>query len=158
LSDIIIETERVIDFLTPDSDVLVETTNTVSLIEVASPIIHETATYTLTLIAGENINGHRAVIVGSDGLAYLADSTDITHAGKVVGISTGAVTTGFEVNIQIAGKLTNPGWGLTPNSNYFFNSNGVLTATMPTGFVQIVGVAQDSDTLIVNINLPIINN
>lgn len=107
--------------------------------------------------AGAVISGHRCVMLAADGNIYHADSTNVSHAGKVIGMSVNAAGAGETVYIRKFGKINNPGWGLTPGALYFFTNLGQLTTEKPaSGFSQLAGIAIDSDNFEIQFFEPMI--
>jgi len=108
------------------------------------------ASATISYMAGTNLSGGIAVILSSS-TAIAANSTTLAHAGKVVGITTGAVLIGNPATIQASGELEGFS-GLTINSKVYLQSNGTITSTIPTtGFIQQVGVALTTTKVLINI-------
>jgi hypothetical protein len=144
-----------------DELVIIEEIVKNDIIEVGSIIIREivgdsTKTIDDQYIAGENLSGHRIAYL-KDGKVWLADKADKTNAGRIIGMTLGAVIEGDIVTVRKIGKISNPGWGLTPNTLYFLHSNGEISASIPTsGFVQNIGAAIDQDTLEIRITIPIL--
>lgn len=105
-----------------------------------------------TLATNSDIGGNRAVSV-SGGYAAYADSTDETT--YCVGLSMGAVSSGADVTLQSGGKMVVSGAGWTEDLPVFVSTNGTLTQVVPViGYVQQVGMAFDSQTLIIEISEP----
>ncbi len=110
----------------------------------------------LNIIAGETINGDSLVMV-KDNAAYKNDPSDEGNAYFCVGFAINAAIAGENVMITEIGKHTSAGWGLFPNSVYYAGVNGGITTTPPiTGISQVVGIPKDSDTMIVEINEPVL--
>jgi hypothetical protein len=109
----------------------------------------------LNFSAGETIGSNRVVRLSS-GTAMYADNTILSHANKVIGISTQAKTIGQSLPVQVAGVLD--GFtGLTPDAPVYLQANGVVNSTLPTsGFVQQIGIATTSTKILINIQ-PIVN-
>lgn len=107
---------------------------------------------TTTMIAGDNLSGHRAVCVKSDGKAYYADSSEIATKG-VVGVTTHAATSGNSITVQTSGNLSNiGGWSFTTGNSVMVGSNGQLTQTdSGTAYASLVGLAISTDTIQINI-------
>lgn len=94
---------------------------------------------TISVIAGETINGQRAVYIANDGKAYLADKTQAS-CRQTIGISAGAAALGAVVTIQTDGIYTEPTWtwGLGP---VWLTTTGQLSQTVPTvDYLVQVGV------------------
>jgi hypothetical protein len=104
--------------------------------------------------AGQSIQAYRMLIVGTDGRVYHADSSDWTHKGKVIGMSTHDAPENAQVLVIKRGPITKIAWGLSPNKNYYFNSVGELTLVEPTVIDQVVGMAVHTETFEININDP----
>lgn len=107
----------------------------------------------LKLLTDQAIGGTRA-IASIEGYARYADSNNPDLVA--IGLSQGAVSVGEEVTIQQFGKMVMTGAGYTVNKPVYVDSNGTLTQT-PAGteYVQKVGIAHNSETLIVDVSQPI---
>lgn len=120
--------------------------------EIQSGTTPDPASTVFTAIAGENLSGGRVVIVAANGMIYHADSSNVAHAGSVIGMVTGAVTSGATATVETEGIITGLS-GLTPGMTYFFNNTGALAATAPvTGFSQAVGVAKSATELSIELD------
>ncbi|TVM31153.1 hypothetical protein [Oceanidesulfovibrio marinus] len=108
-------------------------------------------------VAGQDIGGHRVVVVGTDGLAYIADKDTPAHAAAVLGLSLGAVSSGAEMSIRTNGESEMSGWTWTPQAPVFLGPNGTLIQAPPTtGFILAVGFATAPTKIWVRIGVPII--
>lgn len=104
---------------------------------------------TFDLIASSAIGGDRLIGV-VNGYAVYADSDLGIPA---IGISTNAVNAGDNVAIAFAGKRTITSANFNTNQPVFLGVNGLLTQTAPTtGILQRIGIAQDSNNLIIDIS------
>lgn len=110
----------------------------------------------LTKVAGENLSGHRAVCVKSDGKVYYADSSDIATKG-VLGVTQNAVSANENVTVMTYGQLSNVGgWSFTAGNPVFVASNGQISSTVSgTAYVCAVGLAISDDTINIEVQ-PII--
>jgi hypothetical protein len=74
------------------------------------------------------------------------------------GIALNAAVQGDEVTVVLAGPVEVAGWGLTPGAAYYAGPNGTIISdpAQCVGRVQQVGVAEDANTLIINIQPAII--
>lgn len=109
----------------------------------------------ITGIAGEALGGHRMVTTDASGNIIYASNTAAAHAGRVVGMTTGAAAQGGTVTIQPIGSITENSWAWAPTSVLFLSANGQITATPPpTGFVQIIGYAQSATTIYIQLHQP----
>ena len=101
-----------------------------------------------TAVCGMNIHGHRAVCVRSDNKVYEPDITSESDMRNIVGISLQAGAVDTNIKIQLAGEVKLSGWGLQAGEQYV-NDGGVISNTIPAGFIRKTGVALDSDTLLI---------
>lgn len=107
---------------------------------------------TIPLTAAQVISGHKALL----GTAMYASQDNLAHAGKVIGISANAAAIGEVVNVQASGELNGLS-GLTIGQPIYLGVNGALTQTIPTaGIIQQLGVAVKTDTMIIDIQIPLI--
>ena len=109
----------------------------------------------ITLLAGENIVGDRAVIIDL-GNVFHFDITNTSYYGRSVGIAKNSANIGENVEVVVNGYYTS-GLTLTAGENYYALANGVLSTTPPTsGIVQQIGVALDSAKFLVDSKIGII--
>lgn len=83
-------------------------------------------------VASTALGGHRVVVLNASEQLEYADNTNLTHADKVLGLTTGAVGSGSTVAIRYLGEMVEPSWSWTLNSPIFLGTNGLLTQTRPT--------------------------
>jgi hypothetical protein len=107
--------------------------------------------------ANINLSGHRVVrSIGTDDLVDYADSSNVAHAGTVIGITLNAANMGDVVNIRATGEIVEPSWSFAPGPVYF-DASGSLTQVRPTsGFVQQVAVASSLTEIVVQLGPPIV--
>lgn len=119
-------------------------------------VVNVSGASSLTKVAGENLSGHRAVCVKSDGKVYYADSSDIATKG-VLGVTQNAVSANENVNVMTYGQLSNVGgWTFTAGNPVFVTSNGQISSTVSgTAYVCAVGLAISADTINIEVQ-PII--
>lgn len=103
-------------------------------------------------VATRDIGGLRVLLADQS----YADQTNSNSYGKVIGLSKGAVVTGGLLEIVTASELA--GFtGLIPNTQVYLGLNGLITQTVPTsGFIQQLGVAITSTSILVNLSLPLL--
>ncbi len=103
------------------------------------------------------IGGHRLVIRDNAGFVQYASATIATHAGRVIGITTTAVSSG-PVVVQSASTVTESSWNWTPNLPVYVGLNGVPTQTPVVGavFSQIWGMALTATQVLIVIRDPIV--
>lgn len=110
---------------------------------------------TTKLVAVTPIGGHRIVKATIGGCTY-ADSRYISDVNTVIGITESAYTIGDLVQIRLSGEITEPSWSFNIGPVYLGN-NGLLTQVVPNvGFIQQVGIATGTNTILINIKQPII--
>jgi hypothetical protein len=99
-------------------------------------------------IPGSPAPGLVAAIISTG--PVIADSDDLDHVGRVVGVSTGsAIVTGGEIEFA--------GWAFSTGDILYLSPTGQLSVDVPnTGFQQRVGVATSATSVIVSLNEPII--
>jgi hypothetical protein len=106
-----------------------------------------------TYTAGENLSAY-TVCVQADDKVYAADSSDITHAQKVVGLATTSAITDADISVQSIGIITNIGWSWTPGDKIYYTDAGTVSTTLPiAGFVQQIGVASSATTITIDLGL-----
>jgi hypothetical protein len=107
--------------------------------------------------ANANLSGHRVVrSIGTDDLVDYADSSNVAHAGTIIGITLNAANMGDTIAIRATGEIVEPSFSFAPGPIYF-NASGSLTQTRPTeGFVQQVAVASSLTEIVVQIGPPIV--
>lgn len=109
----------------------------------------------ITKNAITNLGGHRVVVATIGGVEY-ADSADVDHIGRVLGITLGAVTAGNPADIIVSGEVVEASWNFV-NGAVYVGSNGLLTQSPPSsGFSQIVGVATSATSLVVSLKLAVV--
>jgi len=109
--------------------------------------------------AGEALGGHRMVVLNDAGAAVYADHTNLTHANKVLGMTTGAASMGAIATIQTGGEHTEPSWSWTLNQPIYLNTTGLLTQVTPTtGFSLILGFPITTTSAFFAMREPIILN
>ena len=103
-------------------------------------------------VATRDVGGLRVLLADQS----YADQSNTTSYGKVIGLSKGAVVTGGLLEIVTASELA--GFtGLIPNTQVYLGLNGLITQTVPTsGFIQQLGVAITSTSILVNLSLPLL--
>lgn len=85
-----------------------------------------------------------------------ANSANIAHVDKVVGIAKVAISSGFSGSIVGEGEIKNDSWSWSIGDVLFLNGVAVSTVAPSTGFRVILGQAIASDTIYVKISESII--
>lgn len=95
--------------------------------------------------AGATVNGHRVIVTDGAGLAVHADNATTAHANAATKISLGAALVGETVQVQLAGRITEPSWNWVPGGTIYVGAAGVLTQVppvAPAAFSKPVAVAE----------------
>lgn len=95
--------------------------------------------------AGANfVHGQAVVITGET--AYAFNPTNLTHAQLSKGIIKTSTIANAECAVQLEGNVFLAGWGLIPNTLYYFGAGGTLSPNAPSvGIVQAAGNSTTSD-------------
>lgn len=116
----------------------------VNEIEVKTPV--------LDIQAAEDIPAYTFITV----TGFKADSANIAHYGKVIGIVQLATLTGFIASAVDEGEITNVAWSWSPGAKLFINGVAISATPPSSGFSQMVAVARNATTIIVRIEPPIL--
>lgn len=110
------------------------------------------------MVALQPIGGHRVVIASGLNGADYADALNLSHFGRVIGVTTGAVNEGATLLVQSAGPIDEASWNWTPDEDVWLGVNGTLTQVLPAeaAFVQRVGFAQTPTRMWVNLSEPVL--
>ncbi len=73
-----------------------------------------------------SISGHKLVTVDNLGLAVVASNDDITHLGRLLALTTGAVVSAETFNAVISGTVTEPSWTWTIGDTLYLGTNGTI--------------------------------
>jgi hypothetical protein len=161
VTPIVIESSDV-DVVVLDKDInIVDTVHEISIVTVGEvgPIgpqgLPGSAQSTITRITAIPIGGHRVVVLdGSEHVIY-ADYLDLTHADKVLGVTTGAADAGALATIQTYGEMVEPSFSLTPGDAVYVGANGMFTQTSPaSGFSRGIGFAMAPTKLFIDLSVP----
>jgi Protein of unknown function (DUF3168)/Uncharacterized conserved protein (DUF2190) len=111
---------------------------------------------TFIFTAGETMSSGRAVVIeGSE--AFYFQPANAAHAGRVIGVTTTSASAGNDVTIQIMGIITDAAYTFNPDLPVYARTDGELFNTPgASGISQYMGVATGTDTLMINIGLPIV--
>ena len=105
--------------------------------------------------AGEDLTYAKLVMLSPDGLLYLNQPTNPANYQRAVGFSMAGVSINQTVRVLITGIITDPSWSLITGAIYYASPNGGITTIVPTiGISQMVGIATDSRTLLVELKQP----
>jgi hypothetical protein len=94
-------------------------------------------------------------LITADG--QVADSNNLAHFNKVVGIVMADVLSGAIASAIVEGEVTDPSWAW-PGANYLLFLNGtVLSASPPSsGFSQLIGLTRSAQTVFIRLSVPIL--
>lgn len=109
------------------------------------------------LVGAAPIGGHSFVVVGDDGKLVVADCTDPTHLGKVIGMLAGAYAAGAAATVQKTDVVEHSGWAWTPSLPLVVASNGQMSHSLVVGaqFSQTVAFALSPTRILLGIQPPI---
>lgn len=86
----------------------------------------------------------------------LADSSNLTHRNRVIGITPTLVNNGFSGQVKAFGAIINGGWSWTIGDKIYLNGTSLSTVAPSLGFIQIIGTAVGTDTIDVKISQSIL--
>ena len=94
----------------------------------------------ISFIAASNLSAYRSVIIDDNSKVAYADSSQMGHINRILGITTRSCLSGHVAAVVTGGVVNNSGWSWTIGNPIFLSSSGALTQTPPTtGFLQIMG-------------------
>lgn len=102
------------------------------------------------MVATVNIPAFAAVI--STGKP--ADSSNMGHFGKVIGMAPAAIANGFSGSIVESGDVTNPAWTWTTGDLIFLNGTSLSTTPPSVGFAQYIAIAKGPTVVVVELGTP----
>ena len=103
-------------------------------------------------VAGEDLGGHRAVRLGSDGRAYYALQSLEADCLALVGLTTGAAAAGDPVPIRDGGPMEEPSWNWTPDAPVYLAGVGQLSQEPPAaGPVVVMGQAVSPTRMVITL-------
>jgi hypothetical protein len=131
-------------------------TDAVNLYQLLTIAQNISAIKTLDLPTSTVIEALTVVYVDANGLLQPADYSDLNTLNRVIGITT--VTSNSSNRTAVLHSGTMPGFaGLTPGAFYFFDTVGqVQDFAPPSGYSQVIGIAINTTTMMVNLQIPII--
>ena len=112
----------------------------------------------LSVTAGQDIGGHRLVLLNAQGDAIYADARQLSHAEVVVGLTVFAAVQGQSIDIVRAGIVEEPSWSWVADQPVYLGLDGVPTQTLPPGalFGLVVGFPITPTKLFMSIKPPIV--
>lgn len=115
----------------------------------------------LSYTAAIALGGHRVVVLNSFGEAIYADNTVAGHGNKILGLTTGAASSGATASVQNGGEIEEGSWGWILDQPVYLATNGLLTQTPPESpaiFSLIVGFPVSTTKLFIGLREPIFLN
>jgi hypothetical protein len=113
-------------------------------------------------LAGGNLSGHRLVYFDNSGVLQLASSNNLSHMGRVVGMTTSASVSGSPAEVFTMGLFTEPSWFFDTSIPIYLGNDGLITQVVPSQpnslFSQIVGYVINPTTIYLHLETPIIIN
>ena len=108
-------------------------------------------------VSGQDLGGHRVVMLATNGFIYYASSFTENHYNKILGITTQASTAGANTIIQIMDVMEEGSWDWTPDLPVFLGDNGLLTQNEEdTGiFILQIGVALTATKIYIDKQFPL---
>jgi hypothetical protein len=97
----------------------------------------------VTVVANEDISKYDPVT----GNGQIADSTNLAHRNKIIGLADENISNGFSGQVRTGGKITNLSWDWVAGDRIFLNGSTLSTIAPSTGFSVQIGVAAASDTI-----------
>ena len=106
------------------------------------------------------LSGHRLVTLNGSGLVDYASADNLAHAGRVIGVTVGAVAQGEVPQILKSGELTEPSWNLNVSMPIYLGTNGNLTQVPPafpeSKFSLVVGFPISPTTVLFGVQPSIV--
>jgi len=111
-------------------------------------------------VAGQDLGGHRVVAMAGDASAIYADCAVASHAGRLLGLTTGAASAGAPCIVAGATEVVEePSWSWTADAPVYLGHDGLLTQTVPAApdalFSLVVGVALTPTKVLVSLREPL---
>lgn len=121
-------------------------------------LLASTETLTKTAI-NQAIGSYRAVIAVGENSCDYANSSDVLHFDRLLGLTTHAAAQNTTINILRQGEISDTSWSFIANKPVFVADNGLITQTPVTaGFNQQIGVALTPTKLLIKLYQPILLN
>jgi hypothetical protein len=95
-----------------------------------------------------------APLISSGSSVAVADSSNVAHAGKVVGIAAISANVGDNLDVQFQSTIVNSGWNWDVTKPVYLNGSQLSQTPPTTGFVQIIGVPVTPTTLLIQLQPP----
>lgn len=99
------------------------------------------------VVAAENLSKYDVVTV--DG--YKADSSNLGHINKVLGIIINDTVVGVLGQVQILGEIINTDWTWS-GSLLFLNGTSIQSTPPTSGFLKIIGQIKNANIMFINLD------
>jgi hypothetical protein len=113
----------------------------------------------LDRVSAVDLSGHRAVYVNNTGSVDYASNTLVSNAPRVIGMTSGASSTGLPSNIVTAGETSEPSWNWSLDLPIYLGADGFLTQVVPAlplaKFLLVMGFPISATTIFIHIGNPI---
>lgn len=111
------------------------------------------------IVATQALGGYRCLRFDAASSLQYADSNDLTHARKIMGVTKQAYNSGDNVELVRFGELVDAGWAWNTTLPVYLGHNGVFTQTVPTfpdaAFLLVLGMPLSATKLLINIREPL---
>ena len=108
--------------------------------------------HTVTLTAGQQLEAPRILTMDSQGRAIHADSGQVSHADRIIGLGPAAVPAGGTVDVLVTGVHSDTAlWSWDVTKPIWLGTDGDLTQTPPTsGHSTVVAMALSATKIFVS--------
>lgn len=108
------------------------------------------------VVAGEDISAYQVIVIGSDGLAYIADPTDINDFALTLGVAIQSASASGTLQYVSTGTISGGSW--VEGERYFVGLNGSLSTTpraIGAQWLQFIGVGKTSNSFNITMGQPV---
>jgi hypothetical protein len=99
---------------------------------------------------GETINNGQAVMVGTDGKAYLFNVNNPTHETKFAGVAETSGDPNIIIRVVTEGVIYVEDQPWIAGESYYVDTDSFLTSTLPvSGIIRLVGVGLEPGRLLI---------
>lgn len=140
---------EVVEVLTPNISSVIEIINTGPQGPSGSG---GTGDVTIAVLAAEDLAPYIMVTVQGN----VANSNNVAHYNKVMGITTEETLTGSIAQLVADTEVTNDLWTWSPGAKLFLNGTSISATPPSSGFSQLVAVARNANIIIMRLEPPIL--
>jgi len=124
-----------------------------STVNALSDMMNSSGSSLNTIVAAENIPANSPIT--SQG--KVADSSALSAFQKVIGITKDSILSGFSGRFVSTGRIVkNSGWNWISGQVIFLNGTALSPTPPSSGFIQKIGAACAADSILLEINEPIL--